>query len=104
MLLNDIHKTVQECQVVANELKIAGINRASVRFDKFIKLLGTLNTSTEAEIKKKLSSKPYKTEIDFITSAVTDIKGLKDMCPSQLKYEDWRDKLSKLRTSLAKLK
>ncbi|PID44168.1 MAG: hypothetical protein CSB47_11550 [Proteobacteria bacterium] len=77
MLLDYISGVVQTSQKVADSLNKGGLDRLSQRLEKIICMLSMLNAGTEEEAKKKLASKPYKTELDFLSSAVTDIKGLK---------------------------
>lgn len=104
MLSSYIGEVVQASQKVADSLKKGGLNRPSERLEKIARMLSTLSTCSEEEIRRKLAMKPYKTELDFLYSAVTDVKGLKDMCPSQLQYEDWRYELSEVNEALNKLK
>ncbi|KZZ41298.1 hypothetical protein A3759_16025 [Thalassolituus sp. HI0120] len=104
MLLTKINDIVLASQKVADSLGRGGLRRPSQRIDKTIRMLKLLTTGTEEDAKQKLASKPFKAELDFLSSAVTDIKGLKDVCPKQLEYEDWRAELSSLNDALNKLK
>lgn len=104
MLTSDINEVVQTSRKVADSLRKGGLNRPSERLEKTARMLSALSTCSEDEARKKLASKPYMAELDFLHSAVTDIKGLKDICPSQLQYQDWRYELSEINEALNKLK
>ncbi|MCL1124455.1 hypothetical protein [Shewanella surugensis] len=101
MFLDNI---IKKCQIVADILENDGLSRQAERINKTIRMLSQLTSLTDIEAQKKLSTKPYRTEITFLLSAVTDIKGLKDMCPTQLSYDDWRAALSVLKVALDDIK
>jgi len=100
MVLSNIENTVNVCQTVIYEMKQGGLTRPSLRLEKIVKMISALNGYTDAEAKTKLASKPYQSEIKVLMSAASDIKGLKDMCPNHLPYEDWRNELSRLKEAV----
>ncbi|WP_299490901.1 hypothetical protein [uncultured Shewanella sp.] len=99
-----LDNTIKKCQIVADILKNDGLSRQAERINKTIRMLSQLTSLTDLEAQKKCSTKAYRTEITFLLSAVTDVKGLKDMCPTQLSYNDWRAALSAMKDALDDIK
>lgn len=104
MLIDKINETIKACKIVGDSFAKGGLERPSQKIDKTVDMLTMLSIETEEEAKKRLNSKSCKDELDLLRSAVTDIKCLKDMCPSQLDYGSWRDQLSTLNKALNNLK
>jgi hypothetical protein len=104
MPLNRIDDVIANAKKIVDILKENGLNRLSHGIDKITDLLKNIESMPESEIQEKLLSKPYKREVDLLYSMVSDIKGLKDMCPDNISYDEWRIHIYNLKESINKMK
>jgi predicted phosphatase len=104
MPVNRIDDVIVNAKKIVDILRENGLNRQSHGIDKITDLLKNLESMSESEIQEKLLSKPYKREIELLYSLASDIKGLKDMCPDNISYDEWRTHIYNLKESINKMK
>lgn len=103
-MTNTLTGCVGACFAVSGELKKGGLDRAALRLEKVANMLNGLTIGSDEQIVSTLRSKPYKREIDYLISAVSEGKGLTDTCPTTISYDDWRELLANLHRKLKALK
>jgi len=97
MSVNDnLLVTLKSFSAVIDEMKKGKLRKQAARLEKILNLFDGLRGNNEDAIRMKIKSKYYLTELEFLKSSICDVRGLKDLCPDQLSYEEWRGLLSAL--------
>lgn len=94
--MSDIINILKELEKLYRKLDVVSAPQP----DTTKRMLAHLIAQNDAEIKRKMASRPYKVEFNALYGVVTHIKGLKDMRPDGISEDQWYQLLEQVSAKL----